>query len=133
MIASHRPVLSATTRLHAGSGRGSRRRVATTRGHQRSNTRSIRTRLSALAAMAGGLGWIVVGVLQLTGGDEFSTDAIETVAEHAMMGFLAAALVLTAPAVLALTRQARTRRPRYVAVIDADDLPAKAGDDFRLS
>jgi hypothetical protein len=81
-----------------------------------SNTTTMRTRLSALAAMAGGLGWIVVGVLQLTGGGEFTTDAVETVAEHAMMGFFAAALVLTAPVVLALAGHARTRRPGYVAV-----------------
>jgi hypothetical protein len=73
------------------------------------------TRLSALAAMAGGLAWIVVGVLQTTGGDEFTTSKVETVAEHAMMGFFAAALVLTAPAVLALAGHARTMRPAYVA------------------
>jgi hypothetical protein len=78
---------------------------------------SIRARLSAMAAMAGGLAWIVVGVLQLTGGDEFTTSAVETVADHAMMGFLAAALVLTAPAMLALAGHARTQRPGYLAVI----------------
>jgi hypothetical protein len=32
------------------------------------NTTSVRTRLSALAAIAAGLAWIVVGALQLTAG-----------------------------------------------------------------
>jgi hypothetical protein len=74
------------------------------------------TRLSAPAAMAGGAAWIATGAIQLTGRDELRTEEIETVLEHVLLGLLSTALLLTAPAVLALARHARTRRPAYVAV-----------------
>jgi hypothetical protein len=76
---------------------------------------SLRTRLSALAAMAGGAAWVAVGAIQLTGRDELRTDAIEIVLEHVLLGLMSAALLLTAPAIFALARHARTRRPAYVA------------------
>jgi hypothetical protein len=76
---------------------------------------SLRGRLTALAAMAGGAAWVAVGAIQLTGRDELRTSDIETTLEHVMMGFMAAALLLTVPAVLALARFARSRRPAYVA------------------
>ena len=72
-------------------------------------------RLAAFAAMAGGSAWAVTGAIQLTGRDELRTSAIETALEHVMLGLFSAALLLTAPAVLALARQARTPRPGYVA------------------
>jgi hypothetical protein len=75
---------------------------------------SLRGRLAALAAMAGGAAWVSAGAIQLTGRDELRTADIESVLEHALLGFMAAALLLTAPAVLALARCARTRRPAYV-------------------
>jgi hypothetical protein len=76
---------------------------------------SLRGRLTALAAMAGGAAWVACGAIQLTGRDELRTSDIEIVLEHVLMGFMAAALLLTAPGVLALARCARTRRPAYVA------------------
>jgi hypothetical protein len=72
-------------------------------------------RLSALAAMAGGAAWIATGAIQLTGRDELRTEQIETVLEHALLGLMAAALLLTAPAIVELARWARTRRPAYLA------------------
>jgi hypothetical protein len=72
-------------------------------------------RFSALAAMTGGAAWIAAGAIQLSGRDELRTDEIEIVLEHIMLGLLSTALLLTAPAVLALARHARTRRPAYVA------------------
>jgi hypothetical protein len=80
------------------------------------NITSLRTRLSALAAMAGGGAWVATGAIHLTGRDELRTDAIESVLEHTLLGLMAAALLLTAPAIVALARHARTRRPAYVAV-----------------
>jgi hypothetical protein len=72
-------------------------------------------RFAAAAAMAGGSTWAVTGAIQLTGKDELRTDEIETALEHVMLGAFSAALLLTAPAVIALARQARTKRPGYVA------------------
>jgi hypothetical protein len=79
------------------------------------NISSLRARLLALAAMAGGAAWIAIGALQLTGSDDIRTEAVETTLAHTMLGLLAAALLLTAPAVVALARHARTRRPAYLA------------------
>jgi hypothetical protein len=72
-------------------------------------------RISSLTAMAGGAVWVATGAIQLTGRPELRTSDIETALEHVLLGLLAAALVLTAPALLALARHARTRRPAYVA------------------
>jgi hypothetical protein len=76
---------------------------------------SLRARLSALAAMAGGAAWVATGAIQLTGRDELRTGDIETALEHVLLGLMAAALLLTAPAVIALARHARTGRPAYLA------------------
>jgi hypothetical protein len=76
---------------------------------------SLRARLSAFAAMAGGAAWVATGAIQLTGRNELRTDEIETVLEHVLLGLMSTALLLTAPAVVALARHARTRRPAYVA------------------
>jgi hypothetical protein len=73
-------------------------------------------RLTALAAMAGGAAWVAAGAIHLLGGDEVHAAEVETVLAHLVLGLMAAALLLTAPAVLALARHARTRRPAYVAV-----------------
>lgn len=72
-------------------------------------------RLAAFAAMAGGAVWVVTGAIQLTGRDELRTEAIETGLAHAMLGVFAAALLLTAPAVIALARHATGRRAAYLA------------------
>jgi hypothetical protein len=64
-------------------------------------------RVPALAAMSGGAAWIAVGAIQLTGRDELRTSDIETALEHTLLGFMAAALLLTAPAVVALARRSR--------------------------
>jgi hypothetical protein len=77
---------------------------------------SSHTRLAALAAMAGGAAWVVAGTIQLTAGDEVRTSAVETALAHVLLGAMAVALLCTAPAVLALARHARTRRPACVAV-----------------
>jgi hypothetical protein len=79
------------------------------------NSTSLRGRLTAFAAMAGGATWVAIGAIQLTGREELRTDEIEIALEHVMMGLLSAALLLTAPAVVALARHARTQRPAYVA------------------
>jgi hypothetical protein len=76
---------------------------------------SLRSRLTALAAMAGGATWVATGAIQLSGRDELRTGAIETVLEHVFLGLFATALLLTAPAVIELARHARTRRPAYLA------------------
>jgi hypothetical protein len=76
---------------------------------------SLRGRLTALAAMTGGAAWVAAGAIKLTGRDELSTDKIETVLEHVFLGLFSAALVLTAPGVLALAKHARVRRAAYVA------------------
>jgi hypothetical protein len=76
---------------------------------------TIRGRLTALAAMFGGAAWVGAGAIQLTGRDELRTEAIESALEHTMLGMFSLALLLTAPAVVALARHARTRRPAYVA------------------
>jgi hypothetical protein len=75
---------------------------------------SLRTRLSALAAMAGGGAWVATGAIQLSGRDELRTGDIETALEHLLLSLMAAALLLTAPAIVALARHARTRRPAYL-------------------
>jgi hypothetical protein len=80
------------------------------------NSTSPITRLAALAAMTGGAAWVAAGAIQLTGREELRTSAIETALEHVLLGVMAVALLLTAPAFLALARHARTRRPAYVAV-----------------
>jgi hypothetical protein len=77
---------------------------------------SLAARLTAPAAMAGGAAWLAVGAIQLTGREELRTSAIETVLEHVMLGVMAVALLLTAPAFVALARHARTRTPAYAAV-----------------
>jgi len=72
-------------------------------------------RFAALAAMAGGAAWTVTGAIQLTGNDDLRTSDIESALEHAMLGMFSVALLLTVPAVLALSRQARSPRPGYIA------------------
>jgi hypothetical protein len=72
-------------------------------------------RIAPYTAMAGGALWVATGAIQLTGRDELRTADIESALEHVMLGLLAAALLLTAPALIALARHARTRRPAYVA------------------
>lgn len=72
-------------------------------------------RLAALAAMAGGAAWVATGAIQLTGREELRTGQIETALEHTMLGLFSAALLLTAPAVIALGRRARSPRLAYVA------------------
>lgn len=72
-------------------------------------------RLVSYAAMAAGATWVATGAIQLTGRDELRTSTIESGLEHAMMGLMAAALLLSAPAVIALSRHARSNRGAYVA------------------
>ena len=79
------------------------------------NLTPLSARLSTLAAMAGGGAWVATGAIHLSGRDELRTGDIETALEHLLLGLMAAALVLTAPAIVALARHARTRRPAYVA------------------
>jgi hypothetical protein len=67
------------------------------------------------AALAGGAVWVANGAIRLTARDELRTAAIESVLEHVLLGLMAAALVLTAPALVALARHARSRRPAYLA------------------
>ena len=78
---------------------------------------SSHSRLTALAAMAGGAAWVAAGAIQLTGKDELRTEAVETVLDHVMLGMFSAALVLTAPAVIALAKHAKAKRSAYVAAI----------------
>lgn len=74
------------------------------------------TRTAALAAMVGGAAWIAGGALQLTSHDEIDGSTVDTFAAHLTLGLLAAALIATVPAVLALGERARTARPAQVAV-----------------
>jgi hypothetical protein len=72
-------------------------------------------RIAPYTAMAGGALWVATGAIQLTGRDELRTDNLEIALEHVLLGLLAAALLLCVPALLALARHARDRRPAYVA------------------
>jgi hypothetical protein len=86
------------------------------KGTQMSLTPRYSNRLAVLGAMVGGAAWIVSGTLQLTAADSVRGETVETLAAHLLLGMLAAALVATIPAVLALSDRARTRRPAYLAV-----------------
>jgi hypothetical protein len=74
-----------------------------------------RPQLSARLAMAAGVAWLVCGVMQVTGPHEFRTEPIEIVSEHVLLGVFTVALLLTAPALLALSRHATGRTPAVVA------------------
>jgi hypothetical protein len=73
-------------------------------------------RAAVLGAMVGGAAWIAGGAMQLTSRDQIDGSTVDTFAAHLVLGLLAAALVATVPAVLALSDRARTRRPAYLAV-----------------
>lgn len=73
-------------------------------------------RAAVLGAMVGGAAWIAGGAVQLTSRDQIDGSTVDNFASHLTLGLLAAALIATAPAVLALSDRARTRRPAYLAV-----------------
>lgn len=87
---------------------------------------SLRSRIAAVAAMAGGSAWVATGAIQLTGRDELRTEAIETSLEHVMLGLFSVALVLTAPAVIELAKHAKAKRAAYVAATGMVVLAAAA-------
>ena len=75
------------------------------------------TRLAALGAMLGGAFLIAGGAIHLTSGDQVRTgETVETAIAHVMLATLTLALISLAPAVLELSRYARTRKPAYLAV-----------------
>src|SRR4051812_28362206 len=76
---------------------------------------TVRNRLVAMAAMAGGAAWIATGAIHLTNPGDVDSSEVDPAIAHVMLGLFPAALLLPPPAVIALPRYARPPKPAYVA------------------